>query len=86
MGYKQASMFLRDIGVAKNLAIIDRHVLDYMRALALVSSIPNVLSVPLYRKCENALADYTAFLGYPMALVDRAIWLVIRAAKHEALI
>lgn len=86
MGYKQASMFLRDIGVAQNLAIIDRHVLDYMKALSLVGSVPNVLSVAFYRKCENALADYTAFLGYPMALVDRAIWLVIRVAKHEALI
>ena len=41
LGLKQASMFLRDVGVAKNLAIIDRHVIDFMEAVNLNSNLTN---------------------------------------------
>ncbi|MEA4967094.1 MAG: hypothetical protein VB048_03105, partial [Bacteroidaceae bacterium] len=31
MGYKQSSMFLRNIGFCFDLAIIDTHIIDYLK-------------------------------------------------------
>lgn len=86
MGPKQASMFLRDIGAAKDLAIIDRHILDYMRVTSLADVDPKALTSKTYWDIEECLRDYAHFLGHPLSLVDHAIWLITREAKREAMI
>ena len=86
LGLKQASMFLRDVGVAKNLAIIDRHVLKYMEAVHLTSDLPRPLNSRRYLDLENRLRDYAIFLGYSLDILDRALWLVTRTAKRERIL
>lgn len=82
-GMKQASMFLRDVGKANNLAIIDRHVLSYVEAISLTDT-PANLTHTQYRRIESVLREYAWFLGYPISIVDQAIWLIVRAIKAEA--
>ena len=86
LGLKQASMFLRDVGAAKNLAIIDRHVIDFMEAVHLSSNLTKSLNTKEYLELENSLRDYAFFLGYSLDILDRAVWLVTRAAKRERIL
>lgn len=85
LGPKQASMFLRNIGFSYDLAILDRHVLEYMAAVGLCEdskkSIPCLRS---YEALENSLRAHAHGLGYNVGLVDRAIWVVMRVARRRA--
>jgi N-glycosylase/DNA lyase len=81
IGPKQASLFLRNIGYAANLAVLDSHVLRYMRWLGMVRSIPRALqSVSAYEVLERKLAGYASVIGYPLKFIDEAIWVVMRVA------
>lgn len=84
VGYKQASMFLRNIGVTYRLAILDAHVLDFMDFVGLVrrGSIRS-LSRKLYLEREHVLDKYAYNVGYELGVVDLAIWVVMRTAKAE---
>ncbi len=84
VGYKQASMFLRNIGVTYRLAILDAHVLDFMDFVGLTrrSGIRS-LSKKLYLEREHILDKYAYNLGYELGVVDLAIWVVMRTAKAE---
>ena len=86
LGLKQASMFLRDVGLAKDLAIIDRHVLNYMEAVHLAGDLPKQLNARGYLELEDRLRDYALFVGYSLDILDRAIWLVTRTAKRERIL
>jgi N-glycosylase/DNA lyase len=87
LGPKQASMFLRDIGRADDLAIIDRHVLAYMKVVGLVSRHhTDSLTRKSYLDLEEELRRYAEFLNLPLGVLDRAIWVVVRIAKREQLV
>lgn len=80
IGPKQASMFLRDCGLTTELAIIDRHVLEYMNAVGLVSD-PGTITIAKYLQIEREFTRYAGFLGCETGILDWAVWLVMRAAK-----
>jgi N-glycosylase/DNA lyase len=85
IGPKQASMFLRNVGVTYDLAILDRHVLKYMSALGLCSvQVSQLSSLGQYRVHEAVLQEHAADVGYPVGLVDWAIWIVMRVARLDA--
>jgi N-glycosylase/DNA lyase len=80
-------MFLRDIGRAADLAIIDRHVLTYIDVVRLVPySGAGQLTRRKYLTLEDHLRRYADFLGLPLGIVDRAVWIVVRVAKRERLV
>lgn len=81
-GPKQASMFLRNIGITYELAVLDRHVLRYMYAVGLQDGPPwSVGTIADYRRCEQVLVDHARMLGFRVGLLDWAIWIVARAAR-----
>jgi N-glycosylase/DNA lyase len=81
LGPKQASMFLRNVGVTYDLAILDRHVLKYMWVAGLSTAHPCAISsLTSYCRYEATLRIYADQLGYPVGIVDWAIWIVMRAA------
>lgn len=81
IGPKQASMFLRNGAGSFDLAILDRHVLRYMAAIKLCSAdVSQVATIKRYEKYENHLQDHAESLGYPVGLLDWAIWIVMRTA------
>ncbi len=84
VGYKQASMFLRNISVTYQLAILDAHVLDFMDCVGLARRGKNrFLSKEIYLEREGLLNKYAHHVGYDLGVVDLAIWVVMRTAKAE---
>ncbi len=82
IGFKEASHFLRNIGLGEDLAILDRHVLRVMAGLELLGSVPVVaggpgrvaipqsLSGTKYIVLEERLRKYAARAGVPMGHLD----------------
>jgi len=82
-GPKQASMFLRNVGVTYSLAILDRHVLKYMSALGIGDHAqPFVSGLSTYLRLEQTLQEHAKRIGYDVGLLDWAIWIVMRADKE----
>lgn len=82
LGPKQASMFLRNTGYSYELAVLDRHVLNYMEALGLHAGRQPLGSLARYHRCEAQLVSHAGQLGYRVGLLDWAIWIVVRAARN----
>jgi N-glycosylase/DNA lyase len=79
IGPKQASLFLRNVGHARNLAVLDAHVLNYMRELGIISARPRNLGLlKVYEDIEATLIRYGNALGHPLNYLDEAIWVVMR--------
>jgi N-glycosylase/DNA lyase len=86
-GPKQASLFLRRIGYATNLAVIDTHILDYMRICAGISASRATLSsIDGYEQIEEKFKLLAQRIGYDVGCVDLATWITMRVAKREAYI
>lgn len=84
IGPKQASMFLRNVGVSYELAILDRHVLNYMSALGIYSGKDAFISnIKQYRQCESVLREHAEEMDCSVGLLDWAIWIVMRVANRN---
>ncbi len=89
VGPKQASMFLRNCGITYDLAILDRHVLNYMSALGIYAGgQASISGLNQYGRHEKTLRDHARELDCPVGLLDWAIWIVMRVAnkKQEAIL
>lgn len=85
LGPKQASMFLRDIGFSHDLAVLDRHILDYMALVGLSQAATrNVSGMSHYLKLEDRLRIHASGLGYSLGDFDRAVWVVMRVRSDVA--
>jgi N-glycosylase/DNA lyase len=84
LGPKQASLFLRNIGYAAHVAVLDIHVLTYMNWVGLTETL--MRSVPTLRKyeaLENAFMEHAYSFGYTPDRFDLAVWVVVKVAKEE---
>jgi N-glycosylase/DNA lyase len=86
-GPKQSSMFLRDIGRSMSLAVLDRHVLEFMDRLGL-APMPKSRGIGLaeYFRREQIFARFAERLGFSVGCVDWAVWIAMRAARQEKLL
>ena len=84
MGPKQASMFLRNVGLSQDLAVLDRHVLEYMATQDLCDGDLRFVSrMSDYLQLEARLRRHALRLGHSMGDLDRAIWVVMRVARRR---
>lgn len=84
LGPKQASMFLRNIGMSYDLAILDRHVLNYMSKLGIYSGANlSISGLKQYHQHEIALRKHAKKLDCKVGLLDWAIWIVMRVANRD---
>lgn len=72
-GLKEASHFLRNIGV-RGLAIIDRHLLTNLVRCGVYESIPPLHSARAYRHVEDRYTDFCEVIGIDMDEVDLLFW------------
>jgi N-glycosylase/DNA lyase len=87
LGPKQASMFLRNVGHSQALAILDTHVLNFMRLTGLCAETHGLpTSIGNYEALEERFREFSEQLGYTTSCVDRAVWVVMRVARAEALL
>jgi N-glycosylase/DNA lyase len=85
LGPKQASMFLRNVGASYDLAVLDRHVINYMMVVGLTADPAPVRRMADYRRDEIILKDHAAEFGLPVGFLDWAVWIVMRVAGRERL-
>lgn len=85
LGPKQASLFLRNVGYARNIAVLDTHVLTYMSWVGLTEAPPirSVSTVRKYEVLEDAFIEHAYSFGYAPDCFDLAVWIVVKAAKEE---
>jgi len=82
LGPKQASMFLRNSGFSYDLAILDRHVLNYMEITGLrAENSKPIATMREYRLGEESMRGHAHQLGFPVGILDWAIWIVMRVAR-----
>jgi N-glycosylase/DNA lyase len=72
-GMKEASHFLRNIGV-RQLGILDRHILRYLVLCDVYPSLPAISSVRAYRQVEESFDAYAAHIGRDMDELDLFFW------------
>ena len=85
LGPKQASLFLRNIGYAKYVAVLDVHVLTYMNWVGLTNApIKSVTTVRRYEILEDAFIEHACSFGSAPDRFDLAVWVVVKAAQEES--
>lgn len=74
LGYKEASHFLRNIGMGQGLAILDRHILKNMRLASVINEIPDSMAKKDYLEIEKKLASFAKKINIPMEELDLVLW------------
>ncbi len=72
LGYKEASHFLRNIGL-ENLAIIDFHIIDILAEHKVIER-PKTITEGKYLEIENILKRIASELGMNLAELDLYLW------------
>jgi len=73
LGYKEASHFMRNVGY-KNLAILDRHILNLMKENNFINEIPKPLTRKKYLEIEEIFKKLTKKLNMSCAELDLYMW------------
>jgi N-glycosylase/DNA lyase len=74
LGYKEASHFLRNIGLGEGFAILDRHILRNLNNLRVITEIPVTITKKRYLEIEEKLRRFATEIGIPMADLDLLFW------------
>ncbi|MCA6071130.1 MAG: N-glycosylase/DNA lyase [Endomicrobium sp.] len=74
IGYKEAGHFLRNIGIGKDLAILDRHILRNLKVYKAIKEIPKTLNVKTYLNVEKQMQNFAKNIGIPMSHLDMLFW------------
>jgi len=84
LGPKQASLFLRNIGYAEDIAVLDIHLLTYMNWIGLIPApMKSVRTIQKYETLENMFIEHSCANGFRVNLFDVAVWVVIRTVRKE---
>lgn len=85
LGPKQASLFLRNIGYAKHIAVLDVHVLTYLNWVGLTNTpIKSAPTLGKYEMLEDSFIQHAYSFGYSPDQFDLAVWIVVKVAKEES--
>lgn len=73
-GYKEASHFLRNIGLYKNIAILDRHIMKNMKKYGYLNEVPKSLSPKKYMDIEKRFFKFSEDIEIPSYHLDLLLW------------
>ncbi len=74
LGMKEASHFLRNIGMGDNIAILDRHILKNLLNYGAITHMPKSISKHKYLKIETKMAEFSKTANIPLAHLDLLFW------------
>jgi N-glycosylase/DNA lyase len=74
LGMKEASHFLRNIGIGGELAILDRHILRNLVLYGVIDEIPRSLPKKVYLEIELRMRLFSDEIGIPMDELDLVLW------------
>jgi N-glycosylase/DNA lyase len=73
-GYKEASHFLRNIGLGDGIAILDRHLLKNLKQLGVINAIPKNLPNTRYVDIEAKMLELSGKIEIPVHHLDFVLW------------
>ena len=74
IGYKEASHFLRNIGLGKNLAILDTHILKNLKRFRVIKDIPVSMSKKAYLDIEEKMRNFSSSVKISLDELDLLFW------------
>ena len=74
LGWKEASHFLRNIGLGADIAILDRHIIRNLVKLGTLKEYPKNLSEKKYKEIEEKMKKLSKNLGICMDTLDHVFW------------
>lgn len=74
LGYKEASHFLRNIGLGEELAILDRHILKNLALLGVIDEMQGSPTKKAYLQIEKKMTNFSRHVGIPMGELDLLLW------------
>lgn len=74
LGYKEASHFLRNVGVGFDLAILDRHILGNLYRYRVIKEVPKSMPRKQYLDIEKKMRKFSKELGIEMGALDLLFW------------
>lgn len=73
-GFKEASHFLRNIGLGEKIAILDRHILKNLKLFNVIENIPQSLTRKKYLEIEEQLKLFGKEINIPADHLDFVLW------------
>ena len=74
IGYKEASHFLRNIGLGEKIAILDRHILRNLNKLGIIEEVPGSISRAKYMEIEKKMIEFSKQIDIPLSHLDLLFW------------
>ncbi len=74
LGYKEASHFLRNVGLGEEFAILDRHILRNLKRLDVITEVPVSITKKRYLEIEEKLRRFSREIAIPLADLDLLFW------------
>ncbi len=74
LGYKEASHFLRNIGLGRDLAILDVHILRNLKKRGVIKEIPLSISRKRYLDIEERMRAFSQKIKIPLGELDLLFW------------
>ena len=74
LGLKEASHFLRNIGLGGQLAIIDRHILTNLKRYGVINNVPQSISKKQYLELEKKMQQFSKDIKIPLPDLDLLFW------------
>jgi N-glycosylase/DNA lyase len=73
-GYKEASHFLRNIGLGKEITILDRHILKNLKLLDVIDKVPDSITKIKYYEIEQKMKSFAKKIKIPVDHLDFVLW------------
>src|SRR5207245_8191940 len=74
LGYKEASHFLRNVGLGEEFAILDRHILRNVKRMEVIPEVPVSITKKRYLEIEEKLRRFSREIRIPLADLDLLFW------------
>ncbi|OGW74716.1 MAG: hypothetical protein A2Z72_07870 [Omnitrophica bacterium RBG_13_46_9] len=74
LGYKEASHFLRNVGLGRDVAILDTHIMRNLKRLSVIKKIPASISGKNYIEIESKMRKFAKEAKIPLEELDFLFW------------
>lgn len=74
LGYKEAGHFMRNIGLGRDITILDTHVLKNLKKFNVIRDIPASVNGRLYFHIEDKMRQFAKETDIPLDALDLLFW------------
>ena len=85
LGWKQASEFLRNLGLGSDYAILDSRILGWLKRCGKIKEIPKGLTKRKYLEIEGIVRGWAEDMGIPLDELDLLLWSLNKAQFSKPL-